>query len=83
MEVKNTGKGRRRGWRLVTWLIVGWTVVMGALGYMLYTQIGATEDADVGISTVIGMVVLFVGWLFVFLVLWNFWSRTKPDGPAA
>jgi hypothetical protein len=83
MEVKNTGKGRRRGWRLVTWLIVGWTVVMGALEYMLYAQIGATRDADTGISAAIGMVVLFVGWLLVFLALWNFWSRTKPDGPAA
>jgi hypothetical protein len=83
MEVKNTGKGRGRGWRLVTWLIVGWTVVMGALEYMLYAQIGATKDADVGISAGIGMVVLFFGWLFGFLVLWNIWSRTKPDGPAA
>ena len=67
----------------MTWLIVGWTVVMGALEYMLYAQIGATKDADVGISAAIGMVVLFFGWLFGLLALWNIRSRTKPDGPAA
>jgi hypothetical protein len=56
---------------------------MGALEYMLYASIGATKDADVGISAVIGMVVLFFGWLFGFLVLSAIRSRTKPDGPAA
>jgi hypothetical protein len=67
----------------VTWLILGWTVLMATVEYTLYAQIEATRDADVGISIAIGMVVLFVGWLFGFIVLSVVWSRTKPDEPAA
>jgi len=75
----STGTGRRP--RLMTWLIIGWTVLMVTVEYMLYAQIGATRDADTGISTAIGMVVLFVMWLFGFIVLSVVWSRTKPDEP--
>jgi hypothetical protein len=78
-----TRKGTGRGPRLVTWLILGWTVLMATVEYTLYAQIEATRDADVGISIAIGMVVLFVGWLFGFIVLSVVWSRTKPDEPAA
>ena len=75
----SAGTGRRP--RLMTWLIIGWTVLIVAVEYMLYQQIGATGDADTGISTAIGMVVLFVMWLFGFIVLSVVWSRTRPDEP--
>jgi hypothetical protein len=78
-----TSKGTGRSPRLVTWLIVGWTVLLATVESIQYAQIGATKDADVGISIVIGMVVLFFGWLFGFIVLSVVWSRTKPDEPTA
>jgi hypothetical protein len=67
----------------MTWLIIGWTVLMVTVEYMLYAQIGATGDADTGISTAIGMVVLFVMWLFGFIVRSVVWARRKADEPTA
>ena len=77
----STGTGRRP--RLMTWLIVGWTLLMVTVESMLYAQIGATRDADTGISIAISMVVLFFMWLFGFIVLSVVWSRTKPNEPTA
>ena len=78
-----TSNGTGRGPRLVTWLIIGWTVLMATVEYMEYAKIGTTNSADVGISIVIGMVVLFLGWLLGFILLLVVRSRTKPHGPAA
>ena len=78
-----TSNGKGRGRRLVTWLILGWTAVMGTLTYLEYRQIETVHSADEGISLVIGMVVLFCMWLVGFIVLSVIWSRTRPDGPAA
>ena len=77
----SNGSGSNR--RLVTALIVGWTVLIAAVEYMEYAKIGATNSADIGISIAIGMVVLFIGWLIGFIVLSVVWFSTKPtaDGP--
>ena len=66
-----TGKGTGSGWRLVTWLILGWTGLMGLLAYV--TSIGA-----VGLD--IGLTLIFGTWFAGFIVLSVIWFMTKPDG---